>query len=159
MTGSGMPLALSSASSAQPSIGSGSIRSMIATSGWELFATSSASVASCATDTLYPSIRRSVSRIARQGLVAALRSCATEADIVQVLYQYLRSAYGYDVVALTVLEREGWYHAVGVDQGILQDVQRRRLVESVFAPAYEAGKTQVIHPPVQVVERSRGPGA
>ena len=66
---------------------------------------------------------------ARQGLVAALRSCATEADIVQVLYQYLRSAYGYDVVALTVLEREGWYHAVGVDQGILQDVQRRRLVE------------------------------
>jgi PAS domain S-box-containing protein len=108
-------------------------------------------------DTLAPATQQPGA--ARQGLVAALRSCATEADIVQVLYQYLRSAYGYDVVALTVLEREGWYHAVGVDQGILQDVQRRRLVESVFAPAYEAGKTQVIHPPVQVVERSRGPGA
>jgi PAS domain S-box-containing protein len=95
----------------------------------------------------------------RQGLVAALRSCATEADIVQVLFQYLRSAYGYDVVALTVLEREGWYHAVGVDQGILQDVQRRRLVESLFAPFYEAGKTEVIHPPTEPAERSRGPGA
>ena len=95
----------------------------------------------------------------RQGLVAALRSCATEADIVQVLYQYLRSAYGYDVVALTVLEREGWYHAVGVDQGILQDVQRRRLVESLFAPLYAAAKTEIIHPPVEAADRSRGPGA
>jgi len=95
----------------------------------------------------------------RQGLVAALRSCQTEADIVQVLYQYLRSAYAYDVIVLHVLEREGWYHAFAIDQGILQDVQRRRLVESLFAPYYEAGKTEVIHPPVQTVERSRGPGA
>ncbi|HLQ62873.1 MAG TPA: hypothetical protein VK131_13515, partial [Candidatus Acidoferrales bacterium] len=62
-------------------------------------------------DTLAPATHSQAST--RQGLVAALRSCATEADIVQVLYQYLRSAYGYDVVALTVLEREGWYHAVG----------------------------------------------
>ncbi|HEX6349842.1 MAG TPA: GAF domain-containing protein, partial [Candidatus Dormibacteraeota bacterium] len=95
----------------------------------------------------------------RQGLVAALRSCATEADIVQVLYQYLRSAYGYDVVVLTVLEREGWYHAFAIDQGILQDVQRRRLVESLFAPLYAAGKTEIIHPPVEAADRSRGPGA
>ncbi|TMF88977.1 MAG: GAF domain-containing protein [Chloroflexi bacterium] len=108
-------------------------------------------------DTLAPATQSQAST--RQGLVAALRSCATEADIVQVLYQYLRSAYGYDVVALTVLEREGWYHAVGVDQGILQDVQRRRLVESLFAPFYEAGKTEVIHPPVEEAGRSRGPGA
>ena len=54
-------------------------------------------------DTLAPATQQPGA--ARQGLVAALRSCATEADIVQVLYQYLRSAYGYDVVALTVLER------------------------------------------------------
>jgi PAS domain S-box-containing protein len=108
-------------------------------------------------DTLAPATHSQAST--RQGLVAALRSCATEADIVQVLYQYLRSAYGYDVVALTVLEREGWYHAVGVDQGILQDVQRRRLVESVFAPFYVVGKTEVIHPPVEESLRSRGPGA
>jgi len=95
----------------------------------------------------------------RQGLLAALRSCATEADMVQVLYQYLKPAYNYDVVALTVLEREGWYHAVGVDQGILQDVLRRRLEESFFAPFYEEGRTQVIHPPVEEASRSRGPGA
>src|ERR1019366_4091781 len=44
-------------------------------------------------------------------LVHELGSCVTEADIVQVLYRGLEPIFGYDVVLLQVLEREGWYHS------------------------------------------------
>ncbi|HEX6548678.1 MAG TPA: GAF domain-containing protein, partial [Candidatus Dormibacteraeota bacterium] len=102
----------------------------------------------------------------RQDLVTALRTCATEADVVQVLYQALHQRFGYDVVVLHVLEREGWYHHVAVDQGILQDTRRRRLVDSQWAEFYKRGLPEIIYPlaPEGVSERmalepSRGLGA
>ncbi len=52
MTGTFCPRARSSLSSPQPSIGSGSIRSMIATSGWSDCAFSRAWSASSAMETL-----------------------------------------------------------------------------------------------------------
>src|SRR5579859_6569720 len=69
-------------------------------------------------------------------LVRALSSCATEADLVQVLYAELRHVFGYDSINLQVLEREGWYHSLAIDRGVLQDVRRRPLVESLFADCY-----------------------
>jgi PAS domain S-box-containing protein len=93
-----------------------------------------------------------------------LRSCVTEADIVQVLYRRLSAQYGYDVVLMQVLEREGWYHRIAVDTGVLQDSTRRPLKESFFAKLYSAPK-----PRTTVVNFSRetwqtqivstGPGA
>src|SRR5690348_8360643 len=52
-------------------------------------------------------------------LVHELGSCVTEADIVQVLYRGLNPLFGYDVINLHVLEREGWYHSLPVDSGVL----------------------------------------
>jgi PAS domain S-box-containing protein len=96
----------------------------------------------------------------RANLLTALSSCITEADVVQVLYGSLRALLGYDVVALHVLEREGWYHGLAVDHGVLQDVVRRPLADSVFARNYERSETTVIHPESQgpLAVRSRGPG-
>jgi len=95
-------------------------------------------------------------------LARALASCATESDIVQVLYSSLHRAFGYEVVLLQVLEREGWYHAVAVDQGVLQDVRRNQLAPSNWAAMYEAGRPTVIAPQAALDEsglgRSRGPG-
>src|SRR5256885_82014 len=73
-------------------------------------------------------------------LAHELRSCVTEADIVQVLYRGLSTQFGYDVVLMHVLEREGWYHRVAVDTGVLQDVIRRPLAESYFAKLYASPK-------------------
>ncbi|HSR24411.1 MAG TPA: hypothetical protein VLW53_12725, partial [Candidatus Eisenbacteria bacterium] len=56
-------------------------------------------------------------------LVHALSSCATEADLVQVLYAELHPVFGYDSINLQVLEREGWYHSLAIDRGVLQDVR------------------------------------
>ena len=69
-------------------------------------------------------------------LVHELGSCITEADIVQVLYRGLEPLYGYDVVVLHSLEREGWYHSLAIDTGVLQDVRRRPLETSMFAHMY-----------------------
>src|SRR2546428_13931473 len=77
-------------------------------------------------------------------LVHELGSCVTEADIVQVLYRGLHPVFGYDVVLLHVLEREGWYHSVPVDSGVLQDLRRRPLSDSVFAPNYAAQSAVVV---------------
>src|SRR5437879_5269011 len=79
----------------------------------------------------------------RARLVRALASCATEADIAQVLYAELHAVFGYYVVNLHILEREGWYHSLPVDHGVLQDVRRRRLAESTFAPYYGQPNTVV----------------
>ena len=77
---------------------------------------------------------------AAASLVHELRSCVTEADIVQVLYRGLSAHFGYDVVMMHLLEREGWYHRVAVDTGVLQDIVRRPLAESFFAKLYASSK-------------------
>jgi PAS domain S-box-containing protein len=96
----------------------------------------------------------------RSSLLTALASCVTESDVVQVLYGSLRMLLGFDVVALHVLEREGWYHVLAVDHGVLQDVFRRPLADSVFARNYEQPETTVVYPESHgpSAERSRGPG-
>src|SRR2546423_3194141 len=80
----------------------------------------------------------------RARLVRALSSCATEGDIVQVLYAELHPVYGYDSINLQVLEREGWYHSLAIDSGVLQDVRRRLVVESMFADFYRDAVTRVL---------------
>src|SRR5689334_1301259 len=54
-------------------------------------------------------------RASPAALIHELSTCATEADIVQVLYHGLQPIFGYDVVLLHVLEREGWYHGIPID--------------------------------------------
>ncbi|TMG42286.1 MAG: GAF domain-containing protein, partial [Chloroflexi bacterium] len=94
-------------------------------------------------------------------LVHELGSCVTEADIVQVLYRGLEPLFGYDAVVLQGLEREGWYHSLAIDSGVLQDLRRRPLVDSTFAPLYANPHTTLI--PVKPVPsreaQARGPGA
>src|SRR5215472_10980447 len=98
--------------------------------------------------------KRRVSR-----LVRVLSSCATEADLVQVLYGELHQALGYDSINLQVLEREGWYHSLAIDRGVLQDVRRRLLVESFFADCYREPRPRVLEPPAAAAHlRGRGPG-
>lgn len=92
-------------------------------------------------------------------LVRALSSCATEAELVQVLYAELHSVFGYDSINLQVLEREGWYHSLAIDRGVLQDVRRRLLVESFFADCYRDPIARVVQPPAPATHlRGRGPG-
>src|SRR5438445_13293205 len=77
-------------------------------------------------------------------LVHELGSCVTEADLVQVLYRGLHPLFGYDVINLHVLEREGWFHSLPMDSGVLQDVRRRPLRESVFSKQYANPRSVVI---------------
>jgi len=100
-----------------------------------------------------------VRRQARNEVAKALRTCATEADLVQVLYARLRPLFGYDVINLHVLEREGWCHYVVMDQGVLQDVRRHRLIDSYFLPHYRAGTAATEHFTHARFERGRGSGA
>ncbi|TAN31398.1 GAF domain-containing protein [bacterium] len=88
-----------------------------------------------------------------------LGSCVTEADIVQVLYRGLHPLFGYDVVNLHVLEREGWYHSLTMDSGVLQDLRRRPLSGSVFARQYASPRSTVIPLDPKRQEMSKGPGA
>ena len=94
-------------------------------------------------------------------LLHALESCSAEADIVQVLYAGLNNIFDYQVVLLQVLEREGWYHSVTIDSGVLQDVVRRNLHQSLFGRFFDAGETNVWHPalPAGQSQASRGPGS
>jgi K+-sensing histidine kinase KdpD len=78
---------------------------------------------------------------------------------VQVLYQGLHPLFRYDVVNLQVLEREGWYHSVAVDSGVLQDMRRRPLAESLYAHLYRTPKTTVVPIDPKRAERAKGPGA
>ena len=93
----------------------------------------------------------------RQRLVGALESCATEAEIAQVLYTSLSPVYGYQVVTLHVLDRGGGYHAIPVDAGILQERLRGDMARSVTRRLYAAGETAVVRPDTNV-SRARGPG-
>jgi PAS domain S-box-containing protein len=95
----------------------------------------------------------------RARLVRALSNCVTEAHLVQVLYAELHPAFGYDSVNLHVLEREGWYHSLAIERGVLQDVRRRQLVESYFAGYYREPLPQVVEAaaaPATLI--GRGPG-
>ena len=92
-------------------------------------------------------------------LVHELGSCVTEADIVQVLYRGLHPLFGYDVVNLHILEREGWYHSLQMDSGVLQDLLRKPLVASVFAQQYANPRTTVIPLAPKHMLAAKGPGA
>lgn len=76
-----------------------------------------------------------------------------------MLYARLRPLFGYDVINLHVLEREGWCHYVVMDQGVLQDVRRHRLIDSYFLPHYRAGTAATEHFTHARFERGRGSGA
>jgi GAF domain-containing protein len=97
----------------------------------------------------------------RARLVRALPSCGTEADIVQLLYSELRPVFGYDPINLHVLEREGWFHNLAIDHGLLQDVRRKRLSESLFAANYNQLETVVSYLTPEkraLTDAGRGPG-
>jgi signal transduction histidine kinase/transcriptional regulator with GAF, ATPase, and Fis domain len=91
-------------------------------------------------------------------LIHELSSCVTEADIVQVLYRGLQ-VFGYGVVLMQVLEREGWYHSLAIDLGVLQDLRRRPLAGSFFANHYKNPRTTVMVNDPKWREQARGPGA
>ena len=92
-------------------------------------------------------------------LVHELGSCVTEADLVQVLYRGLQGRFGYDAINLQVLEREGWYHSLPMDAGVLQDVRRRPVRESTFARQFANPKTTVLPVESARQEVGKGPGA
>src|SRR5205085_12628032 len=107
------------------------------------------------------SSERSHSDSLRARLVHALPTCGTEADIVQLLYSELHPVFGYDPIILQVLEREGWYQHLAIDHGLLQDVGRRRLSESIFGANYKRAETVVGYPKPakhRVPAEARGPG-
>ena len=90
-------------------------------------------------------------------LVHELGSCLTEADIVQVLYRGLQPRFGYDVILLQVVEREGQLRSLPIDSGVLQDVRRRPLSGSMFARLYANPQTTVL-PAARTQVVGRGPG-
>jgi GAF domain-containing protein len=94
-------------------------------------------------------------------LAHELASCITEADIIQVLYRGLEPLFGYDVVLLQVLEREGWYHSMAIDSGVLQDIRRRPLADTALAQLYADPRATLV--PVKAEpsrkEHAKGPGA
>ncbi|HEY8864352.1 MAG TPA: ATP-binding protein [Candidatus Dormibacteraeota bacterium] len=92
-------------------------------------------------------------------LIHELSSCITEADIVQVLYRGLEPLFGYGVVLLQVLDREGWYHSLAIDTGVLQDLRRRPLAGSFFADHYKNPRTTVKTLDPKWREQGKGPGA
>jgi len=92
-------------------------------------------------------------------LVHELGSCVTEADLVQVLYRGLEARFGYNTINLQVLEREGWYHSLPMDAGVLQDVRRRPVRESNFARQFANPKTTVLPVESAQQEAGTGPGA
>jgi two-component system phosphate regulon sensor histidine kinase PhoR len=107
------------------------------------------------------SSRPSDQRELRARLIRGLPSCGTEADIVQLLYSELHPVFGYDPINLQVLEREGWYQHLAIDHGLLQDVGRRRLSESIFGANYERAESVVGYPTPakhRVPAEARGPG-
>jgi len=91
-------------------------------------------------------------------LAHELGTCVTEADLLQVLYRGLAAKFGYNAINLQVLEREGWYHSLPIDSGVLQDVRRRPVRESTFAKQFANPKTTVIPAVTSKVEFGKGPG-
>src|ERR1700686_2018496 len=91
-------------------------------------------------------------------MVHELGSCVTEADLLQVLYRGLHPRFGYDVIVLHVLEREGWYRSLPIDSGVLQDVSRLALSKSMFAKYYANPRATVVPIASSGQERGKGPG-
>lgn len=77
----------------------------------------------------------------------------------QVLYRGVNPVFGYDVVVLHVLEREGWFRSVPIDSGVLQDVRRRPLSGSTFVRQYADPRTTVLPTDPRRENVGRGPGA
>ena len=92
-------------------------------------------------------------------LIHDLSTCATEADIVQVLFHGLQPIFRYDVILLQVLERQGWYHSQPIDSGVLQTSRRRPLASSAFEQHYSAPRATVVPLDPQRMEQGTGPGA
>src|SRR3984893_4449608 len=92
-------------------------------------------------------------------LVHELGSCVTEADLVQVLYRGLEPLFGYEGVALHSLEREGWYHSLAIDSGVLQDIRRRPLADSIFPHLYDNPRPTLMPGAPSREAQARGPGA
>src|SRR5207248_882066 len=91
-------------------------------------------------------------------LLHELASCLTEADILQVLYRNLQPRFGYDVILLTVLERDGWYRVLPIDSGVLQDSRRRPVSGSAFARQYANPQLTVLPAGSKTQQAGRGPG-
>src|SRR5215471_6885015 len=91
-------------------------------------------------------------------LVHELGTCVTEADLVQVLNRGLVPRFGYNSINLQVLEREGWYHSLPMDEGVLQDIRRRPVRDSAFARAFKNPKTTVMSLEPTRLEYGKGPG-
>jgi PAS domain S-box-containing protein len=91
-------------------------------------------------------------------LLHELASCLTEADILQVLYRNLQPRFGYDVILLTVLERDGWFRSLPIDSGVLQDSRRRPVSGSAFARQYANPKLTVLPAGSKTQQVGRGPG-
>ena len=91
-------------------------------------------------------------------LVHELGTCVTEADLIQVLYRGLSARFAYDAINLQVLEREGWYHSLPMDSGVLQDVRRRPVRDSMFARQFANPKTTVTPIDSSRPEFGKGPG-
>src|SRR5437879_6847074 len=92
-------------------------------------------------------------------LVHELSTCVTEADLLQVLHRGLQGKFGYDAINLQILEREGWYHSLAMDAGVLQDVRRRPVRESMYVRQFANPKSTVI--PIESharLEIGKGPG-
>jgi two-component system, OmpR family, phosphate regulon sensor histidine kinase PhoR len=92
-------------------------------------------------------------------LVHELGSCVTEADLLQVLYRGLHTRFGYDVIVLHVLEREGWIRSLPIDSGVLQDMRRLVLSKSMYAKQYANPRLTVVPLASSSQTRGRGPGA
>src|SRR5262249_11697073 len=91
-------------------------------------------------------------------LIHELGTCVTEADLLQVLYRGLQARFDYNAINLQVLEREGWYHSLVLDNGVLQDVRRRPLRESTVAKFLATPKTPVLPIERARLQSGRGPG-
>jgi PAS domain S-box-containing protein len=91
-------------------------------------------------------------------LIHELGSCVTEADLVQVLYRGLHPRFAYDVINLHVLEREGWFRSLAIDSGVLQDVRRRPLRDSIFARQYANPRSAVLGGASRGQQVGKGPG-
>src|SRR5438445_1377362 len=92
-------------------------------------------------------------------LVHELSTFVTEADLLQVLHRGLQGKFGYDAINLQILEREGWYHSLAMDAGVLQDVRRRPVRESMYARQFAHPNTTVL--PIESnrrLEIGKGPG-
>src|SRR5207248_1315998 len=62
-------------------------------------------------------------------------------------------------INLQVLEREGWYHSLPMDAGVLQEVRGRAVRESNFARQFANPKTTVLPVESAQQEAGTGPGA